>query len=346
MQLMNTLYLLTEGTYAHLDGDAVKLERDGEPSVRIPLLQLDGAVVFGRVQLSAALMTRMVSENRTVVFMGWNGRFLGRMQGPQSGNVLLRLDQYRAYSTPDLRFTLASKIALGKIINARQVLLRGARDTDDKAKVTRLKDAAQFIHRHKAKIERIPSQTATLNELRGIEGSVARAYFEVFQDLISSEDSGFTFSGRNRRPPRDPVNALISFGYALLLNDCCSALEAVGLDPQVGFLHEVRPGRPALALDLMEEFRGPLVDRLVLSLINRKQLTLKDIVERPGGSWALTDNGRKTFVTAFQRRKMDTLTHPYISQVMPFGLTPHIQAKLLARTLRGDLKAYVPFVWR
>ena len=346
-QLLNTLYLLSEGTYAHLDADAVKLERDGEPPVRIPLLRLDGVVAFGRVQVSPALMTRMVSENRFVVFMGWNGRFLGRLEGPQSGNVLLRLDQYRTYTAPELRCTLAAKVALGKIVNARQVLLRGARDASCEERAGRLKEAAQFIYRHKAKIERLkPDSPVELNELRGLEGSVGRAYFGVLQDLISPMADGFTFSGRTRRPPRDPVNALLSLGYALLLNDCRGALEAVGLDPQVGFLHEVRPGRPALALDLMEEFRGPLVDRLVLSLINRGQIKPDDITERPGGSWSLTDEGRKGFVTAYQKRKMEKLTHPYLKQEMPFGLVPHIQARLLARTLRGDIEHYVPFVWR
>lgn len=346
-QLMNTLYLLSEGTYAHLEGDAVKLERDGQPSVRIPLLQLDGAVVFGRVQLSAALMTRMVSENRSVVFMGWNGKFLGRMQGPQSGNVLLRLDQFRSYEDIMKRTALAARIALGKIVNTRQVTLRGARDASDKERVARLKAAAQFMDRHRAKVERLTaSGVPALDELRGLEGSAARSYFEVLQDLITPSAIGFLFDGRNRRPPRDPVNALLSFGYALLLNDCRGALEAVGLDPQIGFLHEVRPGKPALALDLMEEFRSPLVDRLVLSLINRGQIKLADLRERTGGSWQLTEDGRKNFVVAYQKRKMDTLTHPYLEQEMPFGLVPHIQAQLLARTLRGDLKEYVPYIWR
>jgi CRISPR-associated protein Cas1 len=271
-----------------------------------------------------------------------NGRFKCRVEGPVSGNVLLRLAQYQAASDPLKPAVVARNIVAAKIQNARQVVLRAGREADDAEDAALLGEAAARL------AEALPrlAENTDLNQIRGIEGDAARAYFEVFTRMIRQSRDAFRLDQRSRRPPRDPVNALLSFLYALLLNDCVAGAEGVGLDPQVGFLHALRSGRPALGLDLMEELRPVLADRLVLTLINRQQVAPGDFVARPGGAVHLTDEARKTVIIAFQKRKQDAVEHPMLRQQVPLGLLPHVQARLLARHLRGDIEEYVPFFYR
>jgi CRISPR-associated protein Cas1 len=264
------------------------------------------------------------------------------MVGATSGNVLLRLAQHQSYQEPTKALSIARNIVAAKVQNSRLVLLREARQTLGTEAEERLRTASERLA---AIIRSLPS-AKTLNEARGNEGEAAATYFSVFQYLLRATTDTFTFHGRNRRPPRDPVNALLSFVYALVRTECEAALEGVGLDPQIGFLHAVRPGRPSLALDLMEELRPLLADRLVLTLINRRQLTPKHFTERPGGGVSLTDDGRRTLLTSYQKRKAEKVYHSVVDRNTPIGLIPHLQARLLARHLRGDLEHYPPFLGR
>jgi CRISP-associated protein Cas1 len=339
-QLLNTLFVTTPGAFVRLDGDTVRVDADGNKLLQVPLLHLGSLVLFGGTSISPPLMCRCAEEGRTVTFLDWSGRFKARVVGPMSGNVLLRKAQYDAQADEARAVSIARSIVAGKIKNARQTLLRAARETKDSDAAAALNQQATFIAGH---FQSLPDME-TLDGIRGIEGQTASCYFQVFGHMITGEKAAFAFATRTRRPPRDRVNALLSFMYSLLTNDCVAAVEGVGLDPQFGYLHCLRPGRPALALDLMEEFRSYLADRLVLTLINRRQIQPDHFESRPGESVLLTAEGRKIVLAAYQNRKAEEVSHPLLQTKTPLGLVPHLQARLLARHLRGDLPAYLPYV--
>lgn len=341
-RLLNTLYVMTQDTYLALDGETVLLRRDGQNVHQVPLHTLDGIVAFGQVSASPALMGACAERNVTLSFMSLNGRFQARVQGPISGNVVLRRDQYRLADDLSGAAAVAQAIVLAKLANTRAVLLRASRDHPESPGASEVRAVATFLGRCLEDL----TEPLSLDELRGLEGEAGRAYFSVFDHLIVAQKESFCFQKRSRRPPLDNVNALLSFVYSLLAHDVCSGLEGVGLDPQVGFLHRDRPGRPSLALDLMEELRPVLADRLVLSLINRQQVRPKGFSTLESGAVRMDDETRRAVVTAYQERKRETLQHPFLQEQVPVGLLPHCQALLLARFLRGDLDAYPPFFWR
>jgi CRISP-associated protein Cas1 len=341
-ELLNTLYVQTQGSYLRLDHETLKIDVEGKTAAQIPLHHLGGLVVFGNVLLSPFLIHRCAEDGRSVVWLTQSGRFKARLFAPTSGNVLLRRAQHAALDGPESTLAVARYMVAGKLQNARTTLLRAAREAASPENEAALRAAA---HIHAQTIVRLP-RLRHLDEVRGAEGDAAKTYFAVFDRMIRTNKDTFVFSGRNRRPPRDPVNALLSFVYGMLRNECTSALEGVGLDPQVGFLHALRPGRPALALDLMEELRAPLADRFALTLINLGQVKPDGFVVRPGGAVELTEETRKTIVVAYQKRKQDEVTHPVLKKPLPLGLVPHLQARLLARHLRGDVPHYQPFLYR
>ena len=340
MQLLNTLYVTIPESYLHLDNDTVRLEVEDETRLRVPLHHLGAVVCFGLVKVSLPLMHRLADEGVSLVLLNDNGRFKARLEGAVSGNVLLRRAQHKRSEDEAFAVAVARNCIAGKIRNGRQVLLRGARESKsgDEAKV--LTRAAADLA---ASLRALPV-TSTLDALRGVEGEAARQYFAALKLLVRLDArSAFQMDGRTRRPPRDRMNALMSFIYALLMNDCRSAVEASGLDPQIGFLHALRPGRAALALDLMEEFRF-LADRLALTLINREQIDAEDFVLREGGAVMLEGDARKAVLVAYQEKKQESLSHPLLNEPVPVGLLPHVQARLLARAVRGDAEHYVPFL--
>lgn len=341
-QLLNTLYLTTEGAYLRLDHDTLRIEVERETKLQVPIHHLGGIVCFGDVLVSPAALARCAQDGRFVVFLDRNGRFQARVEGPVSGNVLLRCAQYAAMRDQATTLIIARNVVGGKIQNSRQIVLRAARETDQPDDGNALRQTVEALANV---LGRVPL-SEDLDHLRGLEGEAARHYFSTFDRMVREDRPTFTMNGRNRRPPTDPVNALLSFLYALLMNDCVAALEGVGLDPQMGFLHALRPGRAALALDLMEELRSVFADRLALTLINRKQVAANQFHARPGGAVHLEDAARKEVIVAYQKRKQEEITHPVLNQKMPLGLVPHVQARLLARVLRGDLEAYPPFLYR
>lgn len=340
--LLNTLYVQTQGTYLRLELDTLKVELEGKIKVQIPLHHLGALILFGDVMVTPAVLARCAQDGRSVTWLSRSGRFQGRLEGPVSGNVLLRRAQHEALSDPARPLAIARHLVAGKLKNMRQSVLRSARETGDPADQQALTNTARRLV---LVIKQIPG-AEDLEKVRGLEGEGSRSYFETFSLMVRGDRKTFKFRGRNRRPPLDPINALLSFLYTLLVSDCAAAAQGVGLDPQVGFLHALRPGRPALGLDLMEELRPVLADRLALTLINRRQVTAKDFDERPGGAVLLNDAGRKKVVVAYQERKQEEICHQVLEQKMPLGLVPHIQARLLARYLRGDLPAYLPFLYR
>ncbi|MDQ3692769.1 MAG: type I-C CRISPR-associated endonuclease Cas1c [Chloroflexota bacterium] len=341
-QLLNTLYVQTDRAYLHLDHDTVRVEVERETRLRLPLLQLSGFVLFGDVLISPALLHRCADDGLGVVWLTRNGRFKARLAGATGGNVLLRRAQHLALSDPGRRRAIGRNLLAGKLRNTRYVLLRGARDAIVPADQLLLRDAAIRVA---GILGRLPERD-DLDLMRGDEGEAARAYFGVFPALIRGDRDLFGFTGRSRRPPLDRINALLSFLYTLLRADCTAALEGVGLDPQVGFFHALRPGRPALALDLMEELRPVVADRLALSLVNLGQLRAADFDEHPGGAVYLSETGRRTVLVAYQKRKEEEVEHRVIGGRSPVGLIPHLQARLLARHLRDDLEHYPPFLQR
>lgn len=339
--LLNTLYVTTPEAYLRLEGETLCVMIEKVKRLQIPMHHLASIVCFGDVMLSPALLGRCMEEGRSVVWLERGGRFQARVEGPVNGNILLRQAQFRAADHPGKTIELARAFLAGKLRNSRNVLLRGARDGQNDAERAVLVQNARLVAGHLRKLPQAPD----LDGLRGEEGNAARIYFQSMQFLIrQAVRSDFAFDARSRRPPTDPMNAMLSFLYAILLHDCRSALEAVGLDPQLGFLHTVRPGRAALALDLLEEFRSVIADRLALTLINRGQIQASHFDRRGGGAVLLNDEGRKVVITAYQERKQETLTHPVLEQEVPIGLLPHVQARLLARHLRGDAPAYVPYL--
>lgn len=337
---LNTLYVTTPGSYLHKEGEAAVVEVDGETRAHLPLHNLAGIVAFGNVLVSPYLLGASAKRGVAVTFLSHHGRFLARVEGPTSGNVLLRREQYRRADDPRHSRELARAFLVGKIANTRVVLMRAARDDDGVASA--VEGCTQRLKLYLSQLD----SGRDLDDLRGIEGAAALEYFRVFADLVRHQRDDFPFSGRNRRPPRDPLNALLSFLYTLVRHDVSSALEGVGLDPAVGFLHRDRPGRPSLALDLMEELRPWLADRLALTLVNRRQVNASDFeTTETGGVW-LTEAGRKTVLVAYQKRKDDEIVHPFLEEATTVGLVPHLQALLLARHLRGDLDGYPPLLLR
>lgn len=342
MHLLNTLYVTTAGSYLRLDNDTLRVEVEEETRLRVPLHHLQAIVCFGHVGLSAPLMHRLADESIALVLLDENGRFKARLEGATAGNVLLRRAQHHAADNPAFTLDLARHIVAGKLKNQRQVLLRAAREAKQPADEQRLSRAALDLA---ASLRSLPA-VASLDAVRGVEGEAARNYFEVLNLMVRADlRENFSMDGRTRRPPRDRMNALLSFFYSMWMNDCRSACEAAGLDPQIGFLHAVRPGRAALALDLMEEFR-PLADRLALTLVNRGQLSEKDFLPREGGAVMLQAEARKAVVVAYQDRKQEELTHALLAETVPLGVVPLVQARLLARHLRGEAPTYVPFAMR
>lgn len=341
LDLLNTLYVLTPGASLHLDHDAVRVAVEGETQLRAPLIRLDSIVVFGPVAVSPRLIHRCADDGRAITFMSSSGRFKARLEGPVRGNVLLRRSQHLALDAPGWPARLARQFVASKVQNSRLVLLRGARDGSGEPSDLLQRAAGELadILKHLHGIE-------GLDLIRGAEGEAAKIYFQAFNSLIRVEREAFTFERRSRRPPRDRTNALLSFLYALLREECVGALEGVGLDPQVGYLHALRPGRPALALDLIEELRSLAADRLAVTLINRRQLRASSFDVLPGGAVRLTDEGRRTVLSAYQQRKKRPVSHRLLRQKMALGLVPHVQARLLARHLRGDLAHYSPYVAR
>ena len=341
-QFLNTLFIGTEGAHARLENDQVKVELEGEKLLSVPLHHLGSIVLFGVCTASSSLMMRCADDGRAFVLLDRAGKFRARIHGKTTGNVLLRKAQYDSHCDFELSLELSRRIVAGKLQNARQVLLRGARDAGPGAGEARAAELRAAAEIHAELVTALPG-AGTADEVRGIEGLAAQSYFGAFDHLITSQRTDFQFGVRSRRPPRDRANCLISFLYSLWTSDCVSALEGVGLDPQFGFLHVLRPGRPALALDLVEEFRSVVLDRLALSLINRKQIQADDFQEREGGAVLLSDEGRKKVLVAYQKRKQTEVEHRLFSEPVPLGLLPHVQARLLARHLRGDVAAYEPY---
>lgn len=339
---LNTLFVTTQGAYLSKEGETVLVSVEQEKRLQLPIHTLGGIVCFGRVMCSPFLMGFCAENGVGMSFLTENGRFLARVQGPVSGNVLLRREQYRRADDPVFSAQMTRFILTGKIANSRTVLQRAVRDHGDKIARPALEQAITEMSERLNRLGRIDS----LDALRGVEGETARGYFAVFDHLITCQKDGFFFKGRNRRPPLDNVNCLLSFLYTLLMHDVRSALEGVGLDPAVGYLHRDRPGRPGLALDLMEEFRPFFADRLALSLINLGQITAKGFRASETGAVTMTDETRKQVLVAYQKRKQDEITHPFLGEKVAIGILFHVQALLLARLLRGDLDGYPPFVWR
>ncbi len=344
-KLLNTVYVTTEGASLRKDGENLVAQIEGEPERRAPFHMLSSIVVFGAVFVSPALIGACAGAGITLVLLDRVGRFQARIEGPVTGNVLLRRAQYRM-ADGDAGLEIVRSIVLGKLANQRTVLLRALRD-HGAGMPPPARDAVTAVSRRlELLLQGAVSQATSIDALRGHEGEAGRLYFSVFNSLLRSPDDGLRFNGRSRRPPLDPVNALLSFLYVLLTHECRSALEGVGLDPAVGFLHQDRPGRPSLALDLMEELRPALADRLALSLINRRQLREHDFTFTDSGAVFLSDDARKTVLTAWQERKREERQHEFIGERAPVGLTPHLQALLLARHLRGDLDGYPPLFWK
>lgn len=339
---LNTLFVTTQGAYLSKEGETVRVAVEGEVRLQVPVHTIGGIVCFGRVMCSPFLMGFCAENNVGLSFLTENGRFMARVQGPVSGNVLLRREQYRRADASDYSADMARCFVTGKIANSRAVLQRALRDHSDKIQQPAVQRAVDLLAESFRRVE----VATELDSVRGIEGDTARIYFSVFDHLITNQKENFAFEGRNRRPPMDNVNGLLSFIYTLLMHDVRSALEGVGLDPAVGFLHRDRPGRPGLALDMMEEFRPIIADRMVLSLINLGQVNAKGFSTSETGAVTMSDDTRKAVLVAYQKRKQDEILHPFINEKVAVGILFHVQALLLARCLRGDLDGYPPFVWR
>lgn len=335
---LNTLYVTTPESYLAKDGECVAVRQEGTVRAKIPIHTLESIILFGQVSCSPFLLAHCAENNVSVSWLTENGRFLASMHGPTRGNVLLRREQYRQADDLTRSAAIARAVTIGKISNCRTILRRAARERPD-ARLDAACKSLSFC------MSRLTGETP-LDVIRGIEGEAANLYFSVFNLLIGNPDPCFAFSGRNRRPPLDAVNCLLSFLYTLLAHDVRCALESVGLDPAVGFLHRDRPGRPSLALDLMEEFRPYLADRLSCTLINRGQVKANGFQKTESGAVNMSDDTRKEVIAAWQERKKEIIDHPFLQEKMPVGLLWHIQARLLARHIRGDIEAYPPFVIR
>ena len=341
-KLNNTLYVTSPDRYLSLEGETVVVQEKGEKLGQYPLHNLEGIVTFGHAGASPMLMAACAQRQISLTFLDMHGRFLAGIVGETRGNVLLRREQYRLADSPDGCARYARSFLIGKVFNARWVLERALRDHGPRIDTARVGRASGALWDSLRALEAAESTDA----LRGIEGEAARQYFAVLDELILQQKDAFYFRVRTRRPPMDNVNALLSFVYVLLARECATALETVGLDPYVGFLHTDRPGRASLAMDLLEELRAPPADRFVLALINLKQVSDSGFTREAGGAVRITDAQRKAILTAWQTRKQELITHPYLEEKVEWGLIPFTQALLLSRAIRGDLDAYPPFMWK
>ncbi|BAH74931.1 type I-C CRISPR-associated endonuclease Cas1c [Solidesulfovibrio magneticus] len=339
---LNTLYVTTQGAYLFKDGETLAVKVEETVRLRLPIHTVAGVVCFGQVSVSPFLLGHCAENNVAVSFLTVNGKFLAKVQGPASGNVLLRRQQYRMADDTATCAATARFFLTGKLANARTVLLRALRDHGEKIDASAVRRVVDRLSQHLTGLE----ARSDLDALRGLEGDAAHAYYGVFDQLIVSCHEAFRFAGRNRRPPLDPVNCLLSFLYTLLAHDVRSALETTGLDPAVGFLHRDRPGRPGLALDMMEEFRPFFADRLALTLINLGRVRPKGFITAETGAVLMDEATRKEVLIAYQERKQDVVEHPFLREKMPLGLLFHMQATLFARYVRGDLDGYPPLLWK
>jgi CRISPR-associated protein Cas1 len=340
-KILNTLYVTSPHSYLQRDGENIVVSIEQEPVFRAPIHLFEGVVYFGYLGASPGAIGLCTQNGVAISFHSSSGRFLGRIIGPTTGNVLLRRQQYRLADSEPENAVVTRQVLLAKVLNSRTVLLRARRDHPEK-----VQDALDSAIKRLAVIVDYIRNENGLNVLRGYEGDAAQAYFEVFNSLLIDSEAVLGFHGRSRRPPLDPVNAVLSYMYAIFAHDCTSALESIGLDPSVGFLHRDRPGRRSLALDLMEEFRACLIDRFVLSLFNRRQLKEKDFVFREGDAVLLQDEARRKILASWQDRKQETIMHPWIKEKIQVGLLPYVQARLLARFIQGESDTYPSFVWK
>ncbi|PLR77436.1 subtype I-C CRISPR-associated endonuclease Cas1 [Bacillus sp. V3-13] len=341
-KLLNTLFITQPDVYLSLDGDNIVLLKEQEKLGRLPLHNLESIVSFGYTGASPALMGYCADRSISLVFLTMNGRFLARVIGKSKGNVILRKKQYRVSEDEGLSAEIARNFIVGKIYNNKWIIERMTRDYPMRIDVAQFKEVSKYLSSIILEVR----VCEDLERLRGLEGQAAISYNKLFNQMILQQSEDFYFHSRSRRPPLDNVNAMLSFAYTLLANDTASALEGVGLDAYVGFLHRDRPGRVSLALDVMEELRGVYADRFVLSLINKKVLNKEDFLKKENGAVIMTDDARKKFLAAWQNKKQEKITHPYLGEKIPWGLVPHAQALLLARYLRNDLDEYPPFLWK
>jgi CRISPR-associated protein Cas1 len=341
-RLLNTLYITTPEAHLCRENETLVVRVESETKLQVPAIGLEGIVCCASTGMTPGCMELCADKGIGVTFLDHRDQFMARVGGPVCGNILLRKEQYRRSDDPAKAAVIARSFVIGKVANCRTALMRAARERGPGPSAESLSKAADGL----ARIIDELSAASDLELVRGKEGEAGHAYFSVFDHLISAQKQGFAFAGRSRRPPMDAVNALLSFVYTLLAHDCATACETVGLDPQAGFLHADRPGRPGLALDLMEEFRPVLADRLVVSLINRQQIRPAGFKTSESGAVIMSDETRKTVLVAWQERKREEIVHPFTDEKMAVGLLPHIQARLLARHLRGDIDGYPPFFWK
>ncbi|MBK8397099.1 MAG: type I-C CRISPR-associated endonuclease Cas1 [Leptospiraceae bacterium] len=338
---LNILYITLEGLYLHHQLEKLLVERKHETLLEVPLHHLQGITIFGVCSISPSLLQKCLEKGIFISYLTPRGKFLGRLEGANSGNVLLRKQQFKKSESDSEKLKIAKSFIAGKIQNSRLNMLRSARDLKDETKEKELRSAVLELEANLKSLENADS----VDSARGYEGNSAKTYFSVFDHYIVQQKTEFEFTKRMKRPPRSRINALLSFAYSLLSNDCISACQAVGLDPFIGFLHTERPGRPSLALDLMEEFR-PFADRFVITMINRKQIQASDIIEKTGSVYMMTDAARKNFLTAYQNRKQEEITHYLLDQKCRIGELFILQARILARTIRGEMDSYIPYIWK
>lgn len=341
-KLLNTLYITTPESYLNRDGENIVISIDGVEKFRMPIHNLESIVCFNYMGVTPSLMGLCADRSVSLSFVSPFGKFLARVSGPKVGNVLLRRKQFLMTEKEECTREISINFVKGKILNSRAVLSRGIRDHGEKIHGARVKTAIQHLSHSLYRI----SECTTGDEIRGIEGDASKTYFGVFNELVVAQKEVFQMNERSRRPPKDNFNAMLSFFYTLLAHEVQSAIETVGLDPYLGFLHRPRPGRASLALDLMEELRPYLVDRFVLSMINRKQVTKKDFIHKESGGVLMSDEARKNILQEWQKRKQEDITHPFLDEKIKIGLLPYAQAMLLARYIRGDNEAYPPFLWK
>ncbi len=338
-KLLNTLYITTENTYLSLDGENVVVKRDEGILGRVPLHNIESIVAFGYIGASPSLMGKCAENNINLCFLKPSGKFLAKVTGKSYGNILLRKEQYRISDNEKRKMNISKFFIIGKLYNSKYVLERGVRDYSHRLDIVKLKSVSEQIS---ATMELV-YKCEDFDLLRGYEGEAAARYFSVFDNLILQQKEDFIFEKRVKRPPTDKVNALLSFFYTLLTNMCVSALEIVGLDPYCGFMHTDRPGRVSLALDLIEEMRAVMVDRFVLTIINKRQVSSNDFIVKENGAVFLTDDARKNIINLWQERKFEQVTHPYLNEKIEWGLIPYTQALLMARYIRGDIDEYPPY---
>lgn len=341
-KLLNTLYITNSDYYLSLDGQNIVVNEKNSEVGRVPLHNLESIVTFGYTGVSPALMGECAKNSISLSFLSYGGKFLAGIHGPIKGNVILRKEQYIISEDISRSIDIAKNFITGKIYNAKWVIERAIRDYSLRLDTEKLKQKSQYLSNSIKMIDKVNG----LDELRGIEGEAASVYFSVFDDLILQQKNEFVFKTRNKRPPLDYVNAMLSFSYTLLTSMCVSGLETVGLDPYVGFMHRDRPGRVSLALDLMEEFRAVYADRFVLTMINKKILHESDFIKKENGSVIMTDDARKEFLKHWQNKKQEVIEHPFLDEKVEWGMVPYVQAMLLARYIRNDLDEYPPFLWK